>query len=163
MRRIRSYTVIEMLVVMLISSLGIGIAYTCYTIFSHQYLAYKKGSDELADYILLDRLITTDISKCKRMNKTTEGIECVFSESTVRYEFYEEYVLRRNSATDTFYVQTMGSVIGKRMNKEENIPGTMLDALHFEAAYKKEKMMFLYQKNYGADILMSMEELDKPL
>lgn len=161
MNRIRSYTVIEMMVVMLISSLGIGIAYTCYTIFSNHYLSYKKHSDELAEYILMDKLITKDVSASSRVEKISEGIVCRYKKKNVQYEFYQNYVLRRAEIIDTFHIQSTGEPVFKRLGKTENIPGALLEEISFDTKYKDERLYFYYKKQYGADLLMGMEEADK--
>jgi hypothetical protein len=161
MNRIKSYTVIEMLVVMLISSLSIGITYTCYTIFSNHYLTYKKSSDELANYILLDKLLTKDISASKKTEKTPEGICCIFQKENICYEFYDSYILRKGIDTDTFSMIAAESPVFKRLGKIENIPGALIQEINLVAVYKGEKLYFYYSKNYGANILMIMEESDK--
>ncbi len=161
MSRIKSYTVIEMMVVMLISALSIGIAYTCYTIFSNHYLSYKKRSDELAAYVLLDKLLTKDISVSKKVEKTTEGINCVLKKETIKYEFYNGYILRRSTILDTFRIETTATPVCKRVGLVENIPGALIDEMSMEALYKGEKLYFYYKKRYGADVLMSMEDAYK--
>lgn len=161
MTRIRSYTVIEMMVVMLVSSLSIGIAYTCYTIFTNHYLSYKKHSDELAEYIVMDKLLTKDISSCGKMEKTNDGILCLYKKKKVQYEFHETYVLRRAEIIDTFHVYPLGEPVFKRLGKKENIPGALLEEVSFDTKYKDERLYFYYKKQYGVDVLMSMEEADK--
>jgi hypothetical protein len=161
MSRIRSYTVIELLVVMIISSLSIGITYTCYTIFSGHYLSFKKRSDELANYILLDKLLTKDISASKKVGKTSDGINCVLQKKNIQYEFYDTYILRKDLIVDTFPILTAETPVFKRFGKTENIPGALIEEISMEVLYKDEKLYFYYRKKYGADMLMSMEEADK--
>ncbi len=159
MNRVKSYTVIEMLVVMLISSLSIGITYTCYTIFSNHYLSYKKRSDELANYILLDKLMTKDVSVSAKVEKTSLGMNCISKNGTIGYEFYDQYILRRSTIVDTFYVVMSQPVVFKRMGKTENIPGALVEEIGMETIYKEEKLYFYYKKNYGADVLIRFDDL----
>lgn len=161
MTRIRSYTIIEMLVVMLISAMSIVITYTCYSIFSNHYLSYKKNSDVLANYILFDKLVTKDISACSKVVKTQEGMVCEFKQNAVYYEFSPTYVIRRSTIIDTFHIAAFVDPEFKKMDKILSVPGTLIEEMTFEAIYKEEKLFFYYKKNYGADLLMSIEEADK--
>jgi hypothetical protein len=159
MKRLRSYTVIEMLVVMMISTMSIVITYTCYTIFSNHYLSYKKRSDELATHVVFDRLFAKDISTAKAVQKTAEGVACISKKERIQYEFYEDYILRRGTMPDTFKIRSSSQVSLKKQGKEEYIPGELVDEIIMGIIYKEEKLYFYYKKNYGADVLMSREEL----
>ncbi len=149
----------EMLVVMLVSSLTITISYTCYTIFSNHYLQYKKNSDELAQYILLDKLLTKDISASKMINRSSEGIECIKRVERIQYKFLPNYVLRRGAITDTFFVTEETPVVYKNQGAIENIPGALVDEVSVTLLYKEEKLYFYYKKEYGADILIMSYKL----
>lgn len=144
----------EMLVVMLVSSLTITISYTCYAIFSNHYLQYKKNADELSRYILLDKLLTKDISASKSVIRTSEGIECVKKEERIQYEFLPAYVLRRGTLTDTFFVTEETPMVFKNQGTLENIPGALVDEVSMELLFKEEKLYFYYRKEYGADQLI---------
>ncbi len=109
-----------MLVVMLISALSITITYTCYTIFSNHYLSYKKNSDELANYILFDKLMTKDVSMCRKIEKTTLGITCIYKKERIDYEFYDTYIVRKCTIVDTFFVVSFQPIVFKSMGEMEN-------------------------------------------
>jgi len=161
MRRIKSYTIIEMLVVMLISALSIGITYTCYILVTKQYLSYKKNSDELAQVFLMDKLLTRDIAGSKKIERTSEGLQCYFQREIISYEFTDSYVLRHAAIVDTFHISIPEETSFKWFDKIENIPGNLVDEVSFAATYKEEKINFYYKKQYGADVLMTMEEVNK--
>lgn len=147
-----------MLVVMLISSLSITITYTCYTIFSNHYLSYKKRSDELANYILLDKLLAKDVSSSSRVEKTGLGMNCISKKENIGYEFYDQYVLRRSTIVDTFYIKAVQIPVFKMMGKTENIPGALVEEISLETVYKEEKLYFYYKKEYGADVLIQFDD-----
>jgi len=152
--RIKSYTVIEMLVVMLVSAISIGITYSCYTIVSKQYSSYKKKSEELSRFILLDRLLCKDFSECKKVQRTQEGIDCISTDKVIKYGFYENYILRRGEGIDTFRLGIMEDMAAKYATASENIPGNIIDELEVNVVYEQENIYFYHQKKYGADILM---------
>jgi len=146
-----------MLVVMLVSSLSIGISYTCYTLFSNHYLQYKKNSDELADYILVDKLLTRDISEAKKVTRQPNGIVCIKRKESIQYDFTSSYVLRRGIVVDTFFVKESSPLVCKRKGQLENIPEALIDEIELEVVYKEEKLYFYYDKEYGADVLILNE------
>jgi len=152
--KLKSYTIIEMLVVMLVSALSIGITYSCYTIVSNQYSHYKKKSEKLAQLILLDKLLSKDFSSSRKVERTTEGVVCIMPKETIRYEFHENYMLRRGQIVDTFRMQEVKEIVAKRIGNIENIPEKLVDELEFKVVYEGENLYFYHKKKYGADVLM---------
>jgi hypothetical protein len=158
MARIKSYTVIEMLVVMLISALSIGITYTCYMIFSNHYTQYKKNSDELAEYILADRLLTKDIASSRYVRKTIDGIVCEYKKEKIYYDFSENAVVRKSTIIDTFHIAMTGIPVCKYAGQEEHLPNALLEEVFIYSKHHDEPLEFYYRKLYGADLLMNIEE-----
>jgi prepilin-type N-terminal cleavage/methylation domain-containing protein len=160
MNKVKGYTVIEMLVVMLISAISIGVTYTTYRIFARQYLTYKHNSEDIAQYVLLDRLLSTDFLKSDKVLKTGDGLLIQLKLREVRYEFGEEYILRRDqSLVDTFKIQPTG-VSYWWDGQEQHVPDRLVDQLKFESTYKEEKLDYVFLKKYGADAWMYEETLN---
>lgn len=157
MNKVKAYTVIEMLVVMLISAISIGITYTTYRIFANQYLTYKHNAEDIAQYVVLDRLLSTDFLKSDKVLKTGDGLLIQSKLKEVHYEFREEYVLRRDqSLVDTFKVNPFHVTYWWNA-QEQHLPDRLVDQLKFESNYKEEKLEYVFFKKYGADAWMYEE------
>ncbi|MDF2456907.1 MAG: hypothetical protein K0R51_2900 [Cytophagaceae bacterium] len=160
MNKIKAYTVIEMLVVMLISAVSIGITYTTYRIFANQYISYKRNSETIAQYVTLDRLLATDFLKADKVLKTSDGILVKMQTKEVNYKMNEEYVLRYDhSLIDTFRVGGVEFTYWWN-GEQQHLPDRLIDQLKFESNYKEEKLEYVFLKKYGADAWMYEELLN---
>ena len=158
MNRIKSYTVIELLVVMVISALTISMIYACYRIFSGQYIAYKNSSEEIAQYILLDRLLIQDVSRAERILKSDQGLSMKFNYKEIKYDFTDSSVIRTDKIVDTFNIRP--HLVQLNYNDlAKHIPDQLVDEISFKSIYKEDTLHFLYKKKYAANVLMSIDDL----
>lgn len=149
--RLKAFTVIEMLVVMLISTIAIGIAYASYRIVQGQFQTYKKSSSEISDYLVLDKLITKDFLESDKVFRTSSGFEMIFSDKKIAYEEYEGNLLRKSIVVDTFKIQ-LSELNASLKTKSENLPNALIDQVIITCAYKETPIQFLYSKEYGAAV-----------
>lgn len=154
MNKLKSFTIIELMVVMLISTLVMGIAYQGYMLFYKQFLSFKSSSERIAKVSLLDRLVSSDMSDCKVVIKRSKGMDCVFNNKVIQYEWEENFVLRKQETlVDTFYLTTE-SVEFNFLTLKAN-EGQLIDELVFREISNERHKNFHYAKQYGADILVN--------
>lgn len=157
MRRIAAFTIMEMIIVMLLSSVVFTIAFKSFEIISKHYISYKKNVDEIGDYSLLDRLISTNCLQCKRLEKTADGVLFIYETGRISYVFSQDYILRAQAGIlDTFFIEAVShkvSYLGKEV-LEENM---LIDEVNIEGLVKGEVRKFNYSKQYAANEMMLEE------
>ena len=157
MKRVASYTIMEMIIVMLLSSLVFTIAFKSFEIISKHYISYKRSVDEIGDYSLLDRLISSNSLQCIRIEKTQDGVAFVFEKGRIDYDFSQDYILRTQAgAKDTFILEAASYkllYLGKEVMEDANI----VDEVFVEGSIKGEVRRFNYFKQYAANELMLEE------
>ncbi len=154
MNKVKAYSMMELMIVMGISTMVIAIAYTGYTMFYKQYLSFKQNTDRVAEVSLFDRLLVSDFSKSKYVIKKSDAIECVYKDKVIRYKWEDIYILRYDhNLLDTFKIEVNNLKIQfQDKTAEENM---LVDKIVFENGKEDNIRRFYYSKVYGADILMN--------
>lgn len=144
----------ELIIVMGISTVVIAIAYTGYTMFYKQYLSFKKNADKISEVSLFDRLLVSDFSKSKYVIKKSDAVECVYRDKVIRYIWKDQYILRYDhNLLDTFKIEAGNlNILFQNKAAEENM---LADKIMFESGKENNIRRFYYSKIYGADILMN--------
>lgn len=157
MNKLKAYTVVEMLVVMIVSTICISITFTSYKIFSNQYYLYKITSDTVASYHTCDKLMTMDFSQALKVERTIKGLLIYKKDKKVEYEFSEKGIIRNDLLIDTFPVYPLSTEMFLG-GKSQYLPGGLIDEFYFECQFREQNLFFHYQKNYGADVWIRLEE-----
>lgn len=154
MNKIKAVTILELMVVMLISMLVLGIAYQGYMLFFKQFSVFKDSSDKIAEVVLFDRLITGDFNDCKTVVRNEQGVECIFPDKVIQYHFADAYILRKRIAqTDTFYFNLENITFNFR--DEPSHTGLLVDELVFTDKKNERHKTFHYIKLYAADVMVN--------
>lgn len=107
MIRLKSFTIVELSVTLLISGIVIGIAYYAYSLFLNQYRKQEAKSSFLREYLLVQKTIQTDIDQSESI--TNLGSSLMFrkvKDSKVIYNFANDFIYRETlSGTDTFRIK----------------------------------------------------------
>jgi len=156
MNKFKAYTIVEMIVTMLITSVTISIAYSSFRIINGQFGLYKSRSHRNYELVLLDKFMMKDFTNAARVIRNAEGYSCQYPDKEIDYEFEESYILRKSNLTDTFKLKLMEPKF-YFMNEEEFVPGSLIDKVEFTGIIEEESLSFLYKKEYGADILLEKE------
>jgi prepilin-type N-terminal cleavage/methylation domain-containing protein len=156
-KRIKAFTLLELLVAMAITGLVVSIAGLAYNMLGRQFHTYKKESNEIASVFSFDSRLRTDILDA--MHITWEENKLLLHRSEkekLEYRFSGGYILRNDGArTDTFHI--IPADIKLLYIGEEQEYGTV-DEVYFEAEVLGEHEIFHYIKSYSASDLLNMEE-----
>ena len=161
-KKIKAFTIIELVVVMILTAIIVGIVYSAYSIVGNQYSSYKKISVQNSRVALLSMLLSKDFTTAHYIKNGNEELFFYDKEDNIiRYGFDENYITRSgNSITDTFPVNTL-NIEMKFLNQEQIIPNGLVDELYFESLIFKKQQLFHFKKQYGADVLMANETLQE--
>lgn len=159
MNKIKAVTILELMVVMFISMLVLGIAYQGYMLFFKQFSSFKNSSDKIAEVVLFDRLITGDLNDCKKVVRNEQGVECIYPDKVIQYQFADTYILRKRIAkTDTFYFDLENIAISFR--GEPSHTGLLVDELVFTDKKNERLKTFHYIKLYAADVMVNNRDIE---
>lgn len=123
-KRTPAFSIIEMLVVMLLSSLIVGIIYFAYYTVNGYQLTLTRKLQQVDDVAGLYYNLKADLDRSENVYMSGQGIVCNFRQvgSPVEYSFFSEFIIRSQaSRTDTlkcaveeflFYFQGESATLG---------------------------------------------------
>ena len=172
MKKVKAFTLVELLVSMLISSIVISMAYVSYDIVYKQFSNYKNINKKINEVILIDMLLKNDFFQAKEIYcKTSDKL--IFKDKQNHentYLFTPGYIIRKsNEVNDTLFIGA-SKILFKFQNEElfsdnASLTNKLMDEFCFESFVLGEIEQFHYKKEYAADVLMNWEngktELDK--
>jgi len=172
MKRLKGFTVLELMVAMVISSLVISAAYLTLSFIDKRLVEYKKVGENISQAVNLSAAINNDVNNCKFIYKTPGGMELKFRMepssrppedagtvdvySTISYSFGSEYVMREvRSLVDTFFV--VGSRVDYLLNGNSVSAGALLNALLIRIKVNGQEREYIVKKEYSAEEQMAVE------
>jgi len=153
MSKLKAFTLLEMIVVMILTLLVSGIAFQAYQIVAKQYYSFRISMKRNNELLLFERTLLQDISGAEYVQKTQEGIECVLPDRNISYNFENDYVLRAITVPDTFFLKVENDSAFFFSKKNISI-GDIIQKLSFSIIIEGEKLDYTFAKTYGADVLM---------
>ncbi len=161
MKRIKAYTILEVLVAMVISTLVISGSFLAYDMTYKQFKHYQEVSYSTNEAVTFHSVLGKDMAGSTVVRVTDKGLECIPKGEKVSYEFKSDYVLRKVAlVTDTFHVNQEDLLLTFR-NVEQKVTGALVDKVTFRINLRGEKQDAVLCKHYGAD--GQMNELIKLL
>jgi len=157
MRKLKAFTVLELLVAMVISSLVISASYFTYDIIYKQFLNYKKVDKAVLDAITFRNVLNADFAAAKFVYKSGNGIRIVdFDDREYKYSFSKDQIIRKvGAASDAFLLNT--SEIKYKELEIASVRSKLLNTLEMSITLNEVKSRISFQKHYGADLIMQLE------
>lgn len=157
MKKLRAFTLLELLIGMIISSIVIGFGYAGYTLIYERYLNYNQTKKGIIDVIQLNSVLNNDFINAESAQFGTDKL-ILYYETAPRkeYDFKEKYILRKDGEqTDTFKLEAATIIAGSGTGGEQI--ELLVTELSFDAVIHQEKMHFHFVKNYSAETLINLE------
>jgi Tfp pilus assembly protein PilE len=159
MKRFKAFTILELTVVMLLTTIVAGISYGAYHIVTHQFQQYKTTNETLTDTALLDALLKRDFAQAEQIVRSENGIVAVYKNQHTTYNFGNEYIIRSFAErVDTFNISVATTPVTNWQKKAQHLPGNLIDELSFSGNTLKLELPFHYLKKYGTNVLMKLEQ-----
>ncbi len=165
MKKLRAFTLLELLFVMILTTIIIGIGYLTFNISTKQLHSYRENSKKISEIFLVTMLLNKDFTEAKSVLKANDSLILTGDgNSSLQYFFTEEYIVRSaNSVTDTFYYKTQNRS-EKFLDKPADVNRGLVDEIYFEIKTDDERAeIFHAVKAYSAAALMLQEDKDKAL
>jgi len=105
-KRLPAFSMMEAIVGMAVTAIIMGIIFIIFSIVSERLLEYKNQNQVVADLNRLTFSINKDIFENQQMDASETAVEFLgYSGQRVKYDFIEDYILRRSETfTDTFRI-----------------------------------------------------------
>lgn len=156
MQKVRAFTLLELLVGMIISSIVIGFCYMSYSIIYKQYLNYKILRKEIVETIQLNSILNTGFVNAETVEFNSNRL--VFNSqngSQLQYDFTNNFIIRKDrEVIDTFKLAAT-NVIAKDYMESEQSAMAIINDFAFDAKIAGETVHFHFTKNYSAEILVN--------
>jgi type II secretory pathway pseudopilin PulG len=112
LKRVASFTIIELVMALLISSVVITMVYYSYLLFNNQFSGYQAKSVAMRGYLLLQKSLQIDLEKAEAIESLSES-QILFRDGltgqTTEYDFSKNAIVRTLDQTrDSFHVKNNG-------------------------------------------------------
>lgn len=155
MKKLKAFTLIEVLVAMAVSGIVITASYFAFSTVTAQMSRYRNSTGDIMDVVLFQSLLERDIRSSEYMKQTAaDEMELGTGPRTIaRYRLNNDYVLRiQGERYDTLKVK-IGSVQFSFNNRNSEI-GSFVDRIHLELNMPDTIWSVRINKEYGADVLL---------
>lgn len=152
--KLKSYTIIEVIISMIIMSVIVLIAYSVFFSLSKQFDIYRKTQENLFEYSLFKSTLKREFFKSKEVSFDGGILSMHFEKDKIDYKFKNKIVCRQvnnNNVVDTFYV----NVKNITPNFIDSSKKGIISKLELELLFFKENTFVFLEKKYGADVLIN--------
>jgi prepilin-type N-terminal cleavage/methylation domain-containing protein len=155
MKKLKAFTLFELLVGMIISSIVIGFGYAGYTLIYRQYLNYSVTKRGIIDVVQLNAILNNDFITSESAKLEMDKLILNYENGLQKeYSFGEKYILRKEQEyVDTLKIGVM-NVIANR-NGDEQVTDLLISELSFDAVIHEETMHFHFIKSYSAETFIN--------
>lgn len=151
-KKIKAFTILELSVVMVISGIVFGIAFSAYNIILKQFQEYKNGNEKIMEISTVSAVLNKDFSEADEIRNSQGGLNVIAREgSQIIYRFEDGGLLRKaNQTEDRFENISNVKITFRGIDVPEN--NGLVDEVYFELW--KETFSLQLKKYYAADKLI---------
>lgn len=120
-KKLKSFTILEVLISLLIMGIIIGLTYSLFNIVEKQLLTYQKDNNKVLDYNLFNTVFKRDIDASNDFNLNKNIVQLHFyNKDTISYQILNTNVVRHhNFKADTFNVHVINYQLSQLTKKED--------------------------------------------
>lgn len=154
--KIKAFTIIELTVVMLLSSIVISIAYFAFDMLTIKYLRYKKDNEVRYEMTNINSLLNHAFYISDSVIVTGNTIHAHIQSAVIDYELTPECILKYDRGiTDTFHFPVSKM---EYLYENEHITEGIIDQAHLEMELGDKKINTVFSKKYNADFTMNRNQ-----
>ena len=162
MQKIRAFTLMELLIGMIISSIVISFGYGSYTVIYKQFLSFKEIKKDIVEKMQLNTVINSDFMNAELVNYHDKKLTFTRIQSNpLEYEFEDSLIVRKDQDVKDTFKLTSENIISKPILMNETGDTAVINTFSFDANVLGEKEHFEFTKIYSAQTLMNYELLLK--
>nr|WP_299067293.1 hypothetical protein [uncultured Allomuricauda sp.] len=148
-KKIAAFTLSEMLVVLLLTIIVVGLAFSVLGLVQGQMWDIQNNYEEKTADNLLQQALWVDFNSHAQVEFSSKAQALSFSNEVdgKAYQFYKGYILRDR---DTLYTDF---TIGRVFYKGEEVSNGLIDALELTKFDEVPKTLFVHKKNSATDFM----------
>lgn len=150
MNKLKAYTILELVMVMLLSAIVISFAYGSYRVVSGMFTRFKQANEQTNQLALLEKLLRQDFLQADYLTQNERELSCFYPDKRIVYTFEEDHVLRYNRLSDTFFVKP------EAIQVEQILAGDQMLVNQLSLSIRAEDTVtFYFSKQYPATVFMN--------
>ena len=157
MRKIKAYTIPEIIVVMIISSILIISLWGAYSFIVNRFHDFNTTNENYENVMRLDMLLRNDFHKAHKITTSFgKQLDIEFSNhDKMSYIFEDNVIIRRNASnSESFYIRLVGKEM-KYLYLERKMT-SYLERFSAEIILNGRKIILCYNKSYDNKLLMNL-------
>lgn len=157
MKKLHSFTIIELVITMVITSVVASVVYYSYSLLNHQFNQYSRRSMEIKKYYLLSDIWQKDFDKADAICDTLDNRHFIFthSDTLVRYSIDSNVIVRQAAGiVDSFKLQATHADI---IYVNDSLP--LIQAITLTTIVNGDTVLLSGNKLYSSKEIMSAETL----
>jgi prepilin-type N-terminal cleavage/methylation domain-containing protein len=156
-KRLKAFTLLELLVAMAITGIVISISGLVYNMTGRQFSSYRETSRHISSVFALNSRIAADFNDASSIERDEAGLRIErMKKSPVQYNFTTKAVLRTEvGRTDTLHIKTEHVQFKFRSEPQEK---GLVDELSFKAVVMEEQESLHFIRQYGICTELNKEE-----
>lgn len=152
-----AFTLVELLIGMIISTIVIGACYVSYSFIYEQYGSYRSIKNKTLEAMQFNSIVSIDFMDAELITYKENTLTLKKNGNPLQYEFNDLFILRKvNEVTDTFRLSPT-DIQAKSIIKNEGNETVVINNFSFDAQILGETEHFTFAKKYDAETLMSYE------
>lgn len=157
MRKLKAFTLMELLIGMIVSAIVISFCYLSYAMIYKQFVSYRTVKQELVEALEFHSVLNRDFVDAQKATfRETELTLISYKNRNVIYNFEAEFVLRKTGeVVDTFFLEPTN--ISTDFLMTENNFSKPVVQFSFDALVLGEQEHFLFNKRYDAEMIVNYE------
>ena len=157
--KIRAFTLIELLICMILSTIIIGMGYAAYSESYKRFLTYSGMKKNIVDAIRVNRVFNNDFTQAELVYYNSGNILLNSkNKPAIEYEFTSSAIIRKvYNQADTFHfaiIRPLAVYVDNDVAAAEGI----INAFSFETEIYKQTLPFYYSKTYSAETIINLSQ-----
>lgn len=155
MKKLKAFTLMELMIGMIIGSIVVGFCYMGYSIIWKQFIDFKKTKQEINNTIQFNEILMNDFSRSEKILFSDNQLAFHSDSSVIIYNFTETFILRSNNDnTDTFKFVT-SELQPQYLEEIKSVSTGIIKSFSFNAKILDNEEKFSFYKAYSASFLMN--------
>lgn len=152
MKKVKGFTLMELLVGMVISALVISFGYQAFHLIGKQFSSYRSAKKELNERELFQSVFSRDLASSYTARKIQNQIDLALDSSRIEYKFEDEFILRNtNLSKDTFYLPVREMSTGAA---DFDLTDTLIRMIKLRLLVNQEEQFLEFRKEYDSKTLI---------
>lgn len=154
MKKLPAFTMIELLVTIVISSIVIGFALGIYYQVNGYFSKNSRQQEDINKIVTFQSVLYNDMEIAKEVYCLSDRITLTYRDNLITYKFYDEYLTRETMHhTDTFFILVTG-LSSEKLDSYSDFA----KEITFLVENGDTPWQFRYFKQYTRDVLFSLSQ-----